>query len=221
MNAKKISRPKKRWDREAVLALFIGWMYAVGAFGHLVPTLLPLMLTITPWFLLIFGLIVLVPYVRSRDWPTLIWAGGTYVVTFALEAIGTKTGLVFGPYTYGNVLGPMLLEVPVVIGFNWVLVILGFAVLTEALIKNRWIALVATAAAATLFDVVLEPVAIGLGYWTWHTGHVPFQNYVAWFIISFAATFVFQRVRGGRRTLLPGYYALIQTAFFIVLLTAL
>jgi putative membrane protein len=36
----------------------------------------------------------------------------------------------------------------------------------------------------TLFDLVMEPVAIALNYWRWDQGSVPIDNYITWFILS-------------------------------------
>ena len=37
----------------------------------------------------------------------------------------------------------------------------------------------------TLLDVLIEPVAIKLDYWSWENNVIPLQNYVMWFIVSF------------------------------------
>ena len=36
----------------------------------------------------------------------------------------------------------------------------------------------------TIFDLFMEPAVIKLGYWQWLNGTIPFQNYLAWFVIS-------------------------------------
>jgi len=34
---------------------------------------------------------------------------------------------------------------------------------------------------AMLFDIILEPAAISLGYWYWDGGSPPLTNYITWF----------------------------------------
>jgi putative membrane protein len=42
-------------------------------------------------------------------------------------------------------------------------------------------------------DVLIEPIAIELDFWTWAGGYVPFQNYVGWFVIAFVLQFAFHK----------------------------
>ena len=150
-----------------IIALF----FAVGVAGHVfVPEWMEIL---TPPVLWVYGILVLILSALSvQSIPErarrrfLVWALITYLITFALEAIGTATGLVFGPYTYGNVLGLMLFSVPLVIGFNWVMVVLGAMRVVQRL--PFWPAVVVAAIVTTAFDYLMEPVAIKLGYWSWH-----------------------------------------------------
>jgi putative membrane protein len=121
---------------ELFTILTLGLLFLVGLAGHALAAALPWMLLLTPYFLLLAGLSVLLPVLwegRRRLWW---WALVVLVVTFFVEAAGTATGRIFGPYTYGATLGPMLLAVPVVIAFNWLLVILGATSLAERVIRR-------------------------------------------------------------------------------------
>jgi len=202
---------------ETIAAALLTVFFAVGVAGHAFATTFPLMLAFTPWVLLVAGIIVFGWEARRQTRTFLVWAAVTYVVTFFLEVIGTKTGLVFGAYTYGATLGRHLLEVPLVIGFNWTIVVLGCISFTTTVVKNRYAAPVAAAVLAVIFDIFLEPVAIRLDYWTWTGGPIPIQNYIAWFVISLAAGIGYQRLRLARATWLPAFYALLQTVFFVAL----
>ncbi|HMS64949.1 MAG TPA: carotenoid biosynthesis protein, partial [Ignavibacteria bacterium] len=101
------------------------------------------------------------------------------------EIAGVHTGKIFGEYSYGEVLGYKLYGVPLIIGFNWLFVILGAFSICNYFSKNNFIVVFFTAVLATVFDYLLEPVAMDLGYWNWANIIIPFQNYLAWFIISF------------------------------------
>jgi putative membrane protein len=152
---------------ELIVAVILGVFFLVGFIGHSLPSTLPLMLSMTPYTLLVCGLIAVFPVFLQRQWGVLIWGLVVFVITFVLEALGTATGKIFGPYTYGQTLGPKLFSVPVVIAFNWLLVILGALSLAQLLFRKRLPVAFATAVLAVGFDYLLEPTAIRLDYWTW------------------------------------------------------
>jgi len=176
-----------RLGYEKALAALVSVLFAVGTAAHLWPPTLPLMQAMTPWFLLLCGVAVIAPAVRAEGARLALWGLLAWAATFGLEALGVATGLVFGAYEYGTVLGPMALEVPLIIAFNWVLVVHGAFVLARRVSRNAVAATVLTGLFATAFDWVMEPAAIRLGYWTWDGGDIPLQNYLAWFLIAAAA----------------------------------
>jgi len=198
----------------AVLSL----MYAVGLAGHLWSVTRPLMFGLTPWFLVISGLGLVT--VAGGDRRSLAqWLVPTFAVTFALEALGVATGAVFGPYHYTTVLGPLVLGVPPVIGWNWVLVVLG-AHATVRLFWAKGPRILQAAVVGLLcvcFDLVLEPAAISLGYWVWHQGSVPLQNYLAWGMIAATAGWWAGRFPKLTSDSVWSAYAALQAAFFVAL----
>ena len=121
-----------------------------------------------------------------------------FTIGMATEIIGVNTGLLFGNYQYGQVLGPKLYGVPLLIGFNWFnIVFCSGSLLTQCIdvLRSKWnvnitsrtftIAVVLGGAAiATGFDIILEPVAVKLNFWSWENGHIPLFNYICWFMIS-------------------------------------
>ena len=40
------------------------------------------------------------------------------------------------------------------------------------------------ASLATIFDALMEPVAVRLGYWQWSGGVIPWFNYASWWLVS-------------------------------------
>ncbi|MBN1539980.1 MAG: carotenoid biosynthesis protein [Candidatus Thermoplasmatota archaeon] len=202
---------------DRVLVVLMMCFFVVGYIGHLIPVTLDLMLLLTPIFLLGMGILVLYPFIRKKDIPLLVWALVMYILTFTIEALGVWTGAVFGEYEYGPTLGPGLFGVPLVIGFNWVMVVMGAMELSMFIVRDRRICPVIAGALATLFDVVLEPVAIELDYWTWEGGSIPVQNYVAWFIIAtlMATTYPFVRRDGVSKPLIV--YLMLQTVLFLLI----
>lgn len=204
---------------QLVLGL-ISVFYAVGLAGHLWPVTLPWMLVLTPWFLLAAGVTVAASYGWKASLPMVLgWFVPVFGVTFFLEALGVATGAVFGPYHYSEVLGALWFGVPPVIGWNWVLVVLGVRCLVLLLVP-RASSVVRVSLVALLcvgFDVLLEPVAIGLGYWVWHGGSVPLQNYFAWGAIAALGAWWAERFPKLPSDPILGGYVLIQAVFFLVL----
>lgn len=109
-------------------------------------------------------------------------------MTFLIEVIGAKTGLVFGAYKYGNTLGFKVFEVPLVIGLNWFFIILRAVNIVQKKINSKLLIAFFVGLISTIFDIFLEPVAIKFDYWTWENNIIPLQNYIACFVISFVFT---------------------------------
>ena len=205
----------KNMPREKLLLIGISDIYIVGMVLHVFAVTRPYMLLFTPVVLLVFGILALYPAWLDGDRRLWIWMTAAYAVTLTLEIIGVKTGRVFGAYHYGPVLGLKLAGVPLVIGFNWVIVVLGAVRISEKITPRPVIGAVLTGTLCVLYDYVLEPVAIGLDYWQWHTVQIPLQNYAAWFLIAASAAWTYRILRIEIKSTLPSYYVGVQFLFFI------
>lgn len=211
MEAKKIIISNKE-----IAFLYI--IFFVGIVGHLYGPLRNLMLLLTPATLLLTGLIVLFYSYKSSTNNFLLWAAFTYIITFLFEVIGVKTGMIFGEYNYGSTLGIKLFDVPLIIGFNWVFVILGSIAISRLMTDNIFLSSIISAFIAFIFDLILEPIAIKLDYWSWSEGIIPIQNYLAWFVIAFIASVFFLKLNLKLRSDISIHYFFIQLVFFIILL---
>jgi bisanhydrobacterioruberin hydratase len=107
------------------------------------------------------------------------------IIGWAVEAIGTNTGIIFGGYSYGPSLGPKIFATPFAMIINWMISVYLITMVLRPKIINIWRLGFAGALLMVIYDILLEPVAIRLDMWSWETGTPPLQNYVAWFIISF------------------------------------
>jgi putative membrane protein len=216
---------RKRIRDDRLQGGVIAFFFSVGVVGHvLLPEWMAILTPAVLWFYGLLAVFIAAGGVQIEGSGTrekiarrrfLAWVGVTYIITFTLEAIGTATGVIFGPYTYGGVLGVMFFSVPLVIGFNWVLVVLGAMRMVQRL--PGWIAVPVAALITTAFDFLLEPVAIHLGYWTWHWDGIPIRNYMAWFLTSLLAALAFRLLRIRIHSRLPAYYLVIQTLFFLAI----
>lgn len=192
-------------------------MYSVGVVGHIIPSSKPLMIFLTPFTLLLTGSVTLYFSFQKGNLKLITWCLLVYTLTFSLEVAGVKTGYIFGSYYYGDILGLKLLDIPLIIGFNWVVIILGAIGIASRIHKSALQIALLTGTFAVLFDIMLEPVAINLGYWKWQQGFIPLQNYYAWFGIAFFASLFGSKLKLDLEDSLFIYYFLIQFTFFILL----
>lgn len=177
----------------------LAWFFLTGLVGHLIAFTRPWMILLTPWVLYIVSFLVYTASAgKERRWH--LWALFAFILTFSAEAIGTATGAIFGAYTYGDVLGPQVLAVPPVIGLNWIMICAGASALVGKTFRRlkipaRYIffllGALLSACLCTVFDLILEPVAVYLGYWAWEGVDIPLQNYVAWFVLSLICSSAF------------------------------
>lgn len=209
-------------------AFFVVGLYAVGVVGHLVDQALPLVLFLTPGFLLLLGGMVLAPAFAVHGWRFARWVVAAYLFTFLVEAAGVSTGVIFGEYAYGPTLGWAWLGAPLIIGFNWVVTVNGAVAIARRVVplekgvgRKAGILLIA-GLLATAFDFAMEPVAMRLDYWQWADGVVPLRNYAAWFVTAVLAAAFHPALSGSERELgshgrLAALLLVAQTLFFLIL----
>lgn len=144
-----------------------------------------------------------------------------FVAGLFSEIIGVNTGMLFGDYHYSKVFGEKLMGVPVLIGLNWFCIVYAAFQVVLALNKsahlNSVVVALLTALMATVFDFVMEPVAIELGFWQWHTPEIPFLNYACWFIVSFLIALFFHWVGVKKTNPFALYLFFTQLLFFVFL----
>ena len=202
--------------KEGIFVFMLYGFYAVGIIGHVFDRTYPYMMALTPFVLLVFGLAVLLRTI-GRDHKFLFWCLATHIFTFSVEALGVHSGAIFGEYYYGNTLGIKLFQVPLVIGFNWVIVVIGaIAIARRISRKNLHSALLAALFTAG-FDIPLEIVAINLDYWHWTMGFAPLRNYVAWFAVAFIVALSFNYFKLETKGKVIIHYFFIQLIFFILI----
>lgn len=161
-----------------------------------------------------------------------------YAVGFLTEAAGVRSGLLFGNYSYGDALGFKMKNVPLLICVNWFIVIYccGTAMnLLQQKIRSRlapeafasftWWSRVSIvidgALLAVLFDWIMEPAAVALGFWQWEDGIIPVLNYITWFAVSVLLLVVFSLLGFNKANVFAVHLLLIQFMFFLVLRTFL
>ncbi|MDO6655840.1 carotenoid biosynthesis protein [Anaerobacillus sp. 1_MG-2023] len=184
-----------KWDN-VIFRLFIFW-YCCGLIlvGF---DLLPSFLNwANAFFLILCGILGTFYFVRTfgalRGLST---ASFIFAFSMIAEGLGVHYGLIFGKYDYSGDFGFKLADVPIGIGFAWIMVIAVTHVLSLQMTEKlnhgiiRWIVYsLLGSLIAVLIDLIIDPVAyLVKGYWGWDGNgvyyNVPFQNFTGWFWVS-------------------------------------
>jgi putative membrane protein len=192
--------------------------YMVGILGFVFPFTFQVFRYLTPLSLLLLMLLFFV-YHDRRDrkfWMAMIII---FLTGYGIEVVGVKTGRIFGEYEYGNILGIKLLEVPLIIGINWVIMVYGALAISSLVKWGRLAGSLLAALIMTASDFFIEKFAILSGMWSWQSQDPPLQNYLAWLIFSFAfCLLAYPSIAGKTRKVgIHGY--LYQLIFFILIIT--
>lgn len=169
---------ENRWI--GLLLLF----YFFGTLGISLEEYKNFFLPLTPLNLL---LTLIVFYKVNKDFSKhfLILSALIFLIGFSVEAIGVKTGVLFGIYSYGNIFGFKIFETPLIIGVNWLFLSLSTHGVVQYFTKKAiWLVLIPPLLMTGL-DFLVEPIAMKLGFWNWENNVIPLQNYVMWFATSF------------------------------------
>ncbi len=153
-------------------------MYAVGCVGlMLVPDLF---IPLSIWSLIITFFVLFQEEMNLKNGLVFfsIAAMGWFI-----EYIGVHYHVPFGIYEYGDGLGIKVLDIPLVIGLNWVIVTVSSWITVDwAFSKwNKLSKILMSASLMTILDILIEPVAPHLDYWMFQLNWPPVQNYIAWF----------------------------------------
>ncbi|MBP9213251.1 MAG: carotenoid biosynthesis protein [Chitinophagaceae bacterium] len=216
------------------IALFIAILFHVcGAVGIIFSPYKNWFIQNTTLNLLI--MVVMLIYTQpQKNSAFYIFAVAAFATGMLTEMIGINTGYLFGNYQYSNVMGYKLLGVPLLIGVQWFVTVFccGIAihklhVWTEAKYAAKGMILskkiqaisfvVDAALLTTLFDFIMEPVAMELYFWQWQNNVVPFFNYACWFLISSILLMLFRLLPMQKHNHFAIHLLIIQTLFFLVL----
>jgi bisanhydrobacterioruberin hydratase len=120
---------------------------------------------------------------------------------YVIEVVGVQTGLLFGEYTYGTLLGFKLFGVPLTIGITWFLVCLSaWHIVLFWSEKTIWLKILLAGVLVVMFDLVLEQFAVAYGFWAWAGGEIPLFNYVCWFVFGALFVWIIQRLSHSQKS---------------------
>ena len=164
-----------------------GWVPAPFAF-HPIVLLLGVAVMRSP---LLIGMLPTVDRRVAR------WMAILAVLTYAIELTGVQTGWLYGSFTYGISLGPMIAGIPAALPLLFIPLVINAYLLWIILLGERGghlTRILLVVPTVVLLDVVLDPAAVGLGFWEFLEGgefyDVPLSNYQGWVVSATIATVV-------------------------------
>jgi len=164
---------------------------------------LPESLAFNPWLVLIGVVVMRLPLVAGVaplvDRRATLALAGLTAYAYAIELVGVTTGQPYGPFEYGVALGPMLGGIPLALPIFFFPLVLNSYLLCLLLLgewtRSRWVRLPVVAATVVAVDLVLDPGAVALGFWSYDGGGafygVPWSNYRGWVLSATVAVAAF------------------------------
>jgi putative membrane protein len=201
--------------RLLIARILIVALYVVGIIGLSIPEYRDLFLKLTPVQLLT-SLFLILAFHRGWSDAFPIFAAAAFWIGLGAEVIGIHTGYLFGDYVYGPTLGPMLWEVPILIGVNWFVLAYCTGIVFSK-ISNDYYAAFLGATAMTALDYIMEPVAVVLDMWYWKFEVIPASNFVGWFGIAFVIHFIFRKANFEKSNPLAALLLISMILFFAIL----
>lgn len=195
--------------------------HVAGAFG-LKSDYREWFISATPFTLILMTILTIIS-VDPKDKSFYLFMIMSGITGFIVECVGVNTGNLFGDYVYGPTFGIKIWNVPLLIGVLWFLTMyLGINTikLMNAYYAKPFSALTTSlfsASLITLYDIILEPAAVNLGYWEWTKGEIPIFNYITWWTVSFIIVLISEIFFPIKKfTVFPFLLLYIQIAFYIV-----
>lgn len=200
-------------NRQHIALILLVILYSVGLYAFI--TDWSAVILLTPANLIIsFMAIILTNY--NVDTRMVAFIGLGWLLGYGIEVVGVQTGWPFGSYYYQDVLGLKVFDTPLLIGVNWLILLLSTRAVTDALIGHYLIIFKAGLAALLMvgLDLLIEPVAIAYDFWQWENASIPLSNYISWYVIAFILHILqYRLVRNYKNHTAIGLF-IIQIVFF-------
>ena len=172
-------------------SIFIVWLINISGFFGILSDQKEFFLSSSPYVLTLTLFLLIVN--NSINKKFLIRLFLIFLLGFTVEIIGVNFSIFFGEYRYGNNLGIKIFDVPIVIGFNWVLLIILTGNFAHKIFpKSIMLRVLNGSIMMILLDLLIEISAPKLDYWEFAVNPVPLSNYLWWFIFSILFHFIYQ-----------------------------
>ena len=174
------------------ISLWLIWLFHVSGIIGIIYSDASWFIKATPLNLMLSFILLLLNIERSKK--TLLLILLCFFVGMLAEIIGVKYGFIFGKYTYGKALGPKFMEVPFMMGIVWCILVFITGFIVQLFFETTWARIIVGIGLMLFLDLVMEPVAPILDFWTFESGLASFNNYIGWAVIAFPLQFIFHKV---------------------------
>jgi bisanhydrobacterioruberin hydratase len=144
------------------------------------------------------------------SWPI----PAVFFIGFMAEWLGIKFGFLFGDYSYGANLGMKLDDVPIIMGINWVILSLASRGIIQRFFKLPVMKILVSSVLMVSLDILIEPLAPQLDYWSFDTMVAPLSNYIGWLIYSILIQSLLELVQFKGHFKISLHILIIQLLFF-------
>ena len=201
--------------KNKILIGIIILFHLVGSVGLAIPSTKAYFLSLSSYNLLLSFLVVLIApgLKRLRFYLFVLFV---FLIGYSVEWIGVHTHYIFGIYSYGKNLGFKLSGIPLIIGINWVVLILVTHSISLKFLNHRIFTPVLAAIFMVGLDILIEPVAIKSDYWSWFENQIPVFNYVCWFFISLIIHFIYRKIRLTEQNTVYNCIYIVLVVFFSI-----
>lgn len=196
--------------------VFLIVLYLIGTIGWSIAYSKEIFSILTPISQVIAAFIL---FRKHDSWNIYSIIGGVsiFILTFFTEALGVATGFPFGTYYYGASLGLKLLDVPLIIGLNWVMISYACYHTARLFTVHKVTQVILSASLMVLLDVLMELVAPEMDMW-YFSGAAPLANYIAWFVLGIFCSVIWLITTQKHKTNRLGFALIIlQYIFFATL----
>lgn len=200
----------------SITTAFLGGLYLLTFLLHTFEKSSSAAFKFTPYLLLTTIVLVLIPHFAAGNFRLIAWFGAAGLLIFLLEVVGLETGNLFGIVEFSTSLGLQVLGIPIVLVFNWVLVILGAVTLMERFADALWYQLAGVMMITTFYAFIVDQAAVVLSYWEWSSGFAPIQNYLVWALLGGTAAWFYNLLKLSNREHIQVWIIMcLQLIFFL------
>lgn len=198
------------------ISLGLIWLFHVSGIIGIIYSDASWFIKATPLNLMLSFILLLLNIERSKK--TLFLVLLCFFVGMLAEIIGVKYGFIFGKYNYGEALGPKFMQVPFMMGIVWCILVFITGFIVQLFFETTWARIIVGIGLMLFLDLVMEPVAPILDFWTFESGLASFNNYIGWAVIAFPLQFTFHKAKLHIDGSFAFHLYFLQFLFFTILL---
>jgi len=173
------------------ISIFLIWLFHISGIVGIIYSDASWFVSATPINLLLSFILLLANTRLNKRLVFLLLS--CFTTGMAAEILGVRYGFIFGEYAYGAVLGVKLMEVPLLIGINWCILVFITGNIAQFFSDSFWIKTFVGVALMLALDLVIEPVAPVLDFWIFTDGLASFHNYLGWGLVALPLQMTFHK----------------------------